>query len=408
MRKASAGMTMQRDLANQSATHSSLPGRSHTRGKSTEGEPGAIPWKKFSQRISYSSCNEDSRSELKALHLGAGKRVFCITAGGGRVLNLLHDRPQEVVAVDVNPTQNYLLELKIAAMRALSYEPYLRFLGVRPARDRLKVYQGLRPDLSKAAGAFFDARPQIVRRGALFQGSLERFLVHVARVSHIVRPIWINRLFKFDDITKQRHFLDGWNTRAWRFVGETLCRRSFLEMFSRDPGFWRFVPPEVPLHRRIFDLMHRYLCNHLARDSHLLQLVFFARYIYEPAMPIYLLPGSFERIREALKTTRITIVTAPAAAALADIADGTFDGYSIADVSSYLSESDFGTLMDEIMRTARAEARLCSRGIFVHRPLHPEHVRQVRRDHNLERRLAFDDLAMVHEFLVGTLQTESR
>ena len=408
MRKASAGMTMQRDLANQSATHSSLPGRSHTRGKSTEGEPGAIPWKKFSQRISYSSCNEDSRSELKALHLGAGKRVFCITAGGGRVLNLLHDRPQEVVAVDVNPTQNYLLELKIAAMRALSYEPYLRFLGVRPARDRLKVYQGLRPDLSKAAGAFFDARPQIVRRGALFQGSLERFLVHVARVSHIVRPIWINRLFKFDDITKQRHFLDGWNTRAWRFVGEMLCRRSFLEMFSRDPGFWRFVPPEVPLHRRIFDLMHRYLCNHLARDSHLLQLVFFARYIYEPAMPIYLLPGSFERIREALKTTRITIVTAPAAAALADIADGTFDGYSIADVSSYLSESDFGTLMDEIMRTARAEARLCSRGIFVHRPLHPEHVRQVRRDHNLERRLAFDDLAMVHEFLVGTLQTESR
>jgi S-adenosylmethionine-diacylglycerol 3-amino-3-carboxypropyl transferase len=400
-------MTMQRDLAKHSATHASLSERSHARGSSAEAEPGAIPWRKFSGRISYSSCNEDSRSELKALHLGAGKRVFCITAGGGRVLNLLHDRPQEIVAVDVNPTQNHLLELKIAAMRALAYEPYLAFLGVRPARDRLKLYQNLRPDLSDAARAFFDASPQIVQRGALFQGSLERFLVHVARVTHIVRPIWINRLFKFDDIAKQRHFLDGWNTRAWRFVGETLCRRSFLETFSRDPGFWRFVPPEVPLHKRIFDLMHRYLCNHLARDSHLLQLVFFARYIYEPAMPIYLLPGSYERIREALKTTRITIVTAPAAAALADIPDATFDGYSIADVSSYLSETDFGTLMDEIMRTARAEARLCSRGIFVHRPLPPDHLHHVRRDHNLERRLSFDDLAMVHEFLVGTLQTRS-
>ncbi len=396
---------MQRDLANQSAILPSLPARSPKH--STEAEAGAIPWKKFSGRISYSSCNEDSRSELKALRLGAGKRVFCITAGGGRVLNLLYDRPQEIVAVDVNPTQNYLLELKIAAMRALNHERYLAFLGVRPARDRLKVYQNLRPDLSSAAGAFFDAHPQVVRRGALFQGSLERFLVHVARVTHVVRPIWINRLFKFDDIAKQRHFLEGWNTRAWRFVGETLCRRSFLEMFSRDPGFWRFVPPEVPLHKRIFDLMHRYLCNHLARDSHLLQLVFFARYVYEPAMPIYLLPGSFERIREALKTTQITIVTAPAAAALADLADGSFDGYSIADVSSYLSEADFGTLMDEIMRTARADARLCSRGIFAHRPLPPDHVHHVRRDHNLERRLSFDDLAMVHEFLVGTLQTRS-
>lgn len=395
---------MQAEHAHRSAHHPSHSKKSHAKGHSTGREPGAIPWKKFSGRISYSSCNEDSRSELQALHIGPGKRVFCITAGGGRVLNLLHDRPQEIVAVDVNPTQNHLLELKIAAMRALAYEPYLAFLGVRPARDRLKVYKNLRPELSDAAGAFFDSQPQIVRRGALFQGSLERFLVHVARVSHVVRPIWLNRLFKFDDIAKQRHFLDGWNTRAWRFVGEMLCRRSFLELFSKDPGFWRFVPPEVPLHRRIFDLMHEYLRNHLARDSHLLQLVFFARYIYEPAMPIYLLPGSYERIREALKTTKISIVTSPAAVALADIADSTIDAYSIADVSSYLSEGDFGTLMDEIMRTARAHARLCSRGIFVHRPLPPEHINRVHRDHSLEQRLTADDLAMVHEFVVGTVR----
>jgi S-adenosylmethionine-diacylglycerol 3-amino-3-carboxypropyl transferase len=396
-------MTMKRDRAHQSATLRSRTAASRAKGDSPKGEPDAIPWKKFSGRISYSSCNEDSRSELKALRIGPGKRVFCITAGGGRVLNLLHDRPQEILAVDVNPTQNHLLELKIAAMRALSYEPYLAFLGVRRARDRLKVYQDLRPALSGAAGDYFDAHPELVRRGVLFQGSLERFLVHVSRISHAVRPIWIRRLFKFDDMAKQRHFLDGWNTRAWRFVGEMLCRRSFLELFSRDPGFWRFVPPEVPLHRRIFDLMHRYLCNHLARDSHLLQLVFFARYIYEPAMPIYLLPGSYERIREALKTTQVTIVTAPASAALADVADRSLDAYSIADVSSYLSETDFGTFMDQIMRTARAEARLCSRGIFVHRPLPPDHARRVRRDHNLERKLSFDDVAMVHEFLVGTL-----
>ena len=386
----------------------SLPADSPTREDSIAREPDAIPWKKFSERISYSSCNEDSKSELEALRLGPGKRVFCITAGGGRVLNLLYDRPQEIVAVDVNPTQNYLLELKIAAMRALGYQPYLGFLGVRPARDRLKVYQDLRPALSKAARAYFDAHPEIVRRGALFQGSLERFLVHVARILHVVRPFWIKRLFSFDDIAEQRHFIEGWNTRVWRFVGETLCRRTFLEWFSRDPGFWRFVSPEVPLHRRIFDLMHRYLSNHLARDSHLLQLVFFARYIYEPAMPIYLLPGSYERIREALKTTHLTIMTAPAAAALAAAAPASFDGYSIADVSSYLSDTDFGILMDEVMRTARPDAQLCSRGIFVHRPLPPEHARRVRRDRHLEERLAFDDLAMVHEFLVGTLRPASQ
>ncbi len=370
----------------------------------TASEPTAIPWKKFSGRISYSACNEDSYSELKALRLDPGKRVLCITAGGGRVLNLLHDRPREIVAVDVNPTQNHLLELKIAAMRALDYEPYLGFLGVRATRDRLGVYKTLRADLSTAARDYFDAHPKMVKLGALYQGSLERFLVHVARVVHVVRPFWIKRLFSFQDIAEQRRFLEGWDTKIWRFVVETICRRSLLELFSHDPGFWRFVPPDVPLHSRIFDLVHRYLCNHLARESHLLQLVFYARYVYEPAMPIYLQPGLYAGIREALKTTKITQVTAPVTEVLSQAADASFDAYSIADVSSYLSEVDFNSLMHEIMRTARPDARLCSRGIFVHRPLPAEYVPRVSRDPDLEKQLAFDDMAMVHEFVVGTVQ----
>ncbi len=367
-------------------------------------EPVAIPWRQYSGRISYSSCNEDSHSELEALRLAPDKRVLCVTAGGGRVLNLLYDRPREIMAVDVNPTQNHLLELKIAAMRALAYEPYLAFLGVRQARDRLTVYQGIRPSLSSAARGYFDKYPKLVQRGVLFQGSLERFLVYVARIAHMVRPFWVKRLFSCQDVAEQRRFIEGWDTRIWRFVVETLCRRSFLELFSRDPGFWRFVPPEVPLHSRIFDCIHRYLCNHVARDSHLLQLVFFARYVYEPAMPIYLQPEPYERIRQALATTRITPVTAPITAALAAVGDGSFDAYSIADVSSYLSETDFGALMDQIMRTARPAARICSRGIFVHRPLPGDYAARINRDPALEQRLSLDDLAMVHEFLVGTVQ----
>lgn len=367
-------------------------------------EPAPIPWRRYGGRISYSSCNEDSRSELEALQLAMDKRVLCVTAGGGRVLNLVYARPREIMAVDVNPTQNYLLELKIAAMRALAYQPYLEFLGVRPARDRLAVYQGMRPSLSSGARDYFDEHPKLVQRGVLFQGSLERFLVHVARIAHVVRPIWVKRLFACQDLTEQRRLIAGWNTRIWRFVVETLCRRWFLELFSRDPGFWRFVPPEVPLHSRIFDLIQRYLYTHVARDSHLLQLVFFARYIYEPAMPLYLQPEPYARIREALTTTRITPVTAPITAALATAGDRSFDAYSIADVSSYLSEADFGALMDQIMRTARPAARLCSRGIFVHRPLPRDYATRIRRDSALEQRLSLDDLAMVHEFVVGSVQ----
>ena len=135
-----------------------------------------------------------------------------------------------------------------------------------------------------------------------------------------------------------------------------------------------------------------------------MQLVLFARYIYEPAMPIYLQPEHYERIRQALATTRITPVTAPITAALATVGNGSFDAYSIADVSSYLSETDFGALMDQIMRTARPSARLCSRGIFVHRPLPDEYAAHISREPKLEQQLSLDDHAMMHEFLVGAVQ----
>src|SRR5690349_13113180 len=96
---------------------------------------GAVTWDR--ETILFSACNEDSHCELRAFGSLAGKRVFCVTAGGGRVLNLVAERPREILAVDLNPAQNALLELKIAAMREFDHAGYLRFLGVRPADDRL-------------------------------------------------------------------------------------------------------------------------------------------------------------------------------------------------------------------------------------------------------------------------------
>jgi len=310
---------MQREYAHRSATHPSHSKKSSASGDSTTGEPGAIPWKKFSGRISYSSCNEDSRSELKALHIAPGKRVFCITAGEDACSTCYTIARRRVVAVDVNPTQNHLLELKIAAMRALDYEPYLAFLGVRPARESAQGLQELaaravprRRSLLRCSPADRAARGALPRQPrALSRARGSRFPRGAA---DLAQPA----------VQVRRHRETAPLPRRMEHARLALCRRDAVPPLLPRAVLERsrllaLRAPEVPLHRRIFDLMHEYLRNHLARDSHLLQLIFFARYIYEPAMPIYLLPGSYERIREALKTTKITIVTAPAAAALADI-----------------------------------------------------------------------------------------
>ena len=358
-----------------------------------------IRWHRYRNRISYSSCNEDSGSEVEVLAPQAGKRLVSICASGGRVRNLLQDGAEEVWAVDVNPAQTHLLELKVAGIRSLAHADFLSFIGVRDSQRRLDVYDSLRPALSAGARAYFDGKPFLIERGALYQGSLERFFSrYVATAARLLRPRWVRRLFACTDLAEQRRLLPSWNGLLWRVVAKTICRRGFFSFFSHEPGFWRFLPPDLKLHERIFGNVERYLDHHLARDNHLLWLVFFGRYRDERVMPEYLREDGFARIKRALPSVRLHVVNGEIASVLRGAPPQYFDGYSLSDISAYLSHEALGATIEQVVRTARPRARLCSRGVFYHRPFLPEHARRLERDPVLEVRLERDDHAMVHSF----------
>ena len=369
-------------------------------------KPGrVISWQRYRERISYSSCNEDSGSEVEVLIPHEAKRLVSICASGGRVLNLLQDGAEEVWAVDVNPSQTHLFELKVAGLRALDHEDFLSFMGVRASPSRLDVYDSLRPALSDGARAYFDAKPFLVKRGVLYQGSLERFFGrYVATAARLLRPRWVRRLFSCTDLEEQRRLMPGWRSPLWRLVAKTICHRGFFSFFSHEPGFWRFLPPELKLHERIFASLERYLDHHLARDNHLLWLVFFGRYGDERVMPEYLRADGFARIKRALQNVRINVVNGDMASVLRAAPAQYFDGYSLSDISAYLPHEAFGETIEQVVRTARPGARLCSRGVFYHRPFLPEHASRLAHDHAVEQRLERDDHAMVHCFAAAEIR----
>jgi S-adenosylmethionine-diacylglycerol 3-amino-3-carboxypropyl transferase len=361
-------------------------------------------WHGRKERISYASCNESSACEVRALRPGPGKCLFCVTAGGGRVLDLLADGPEEVWSVDLNPCQNHLLELKIAGIQELSHGAYLKFLGVRPSRERLAVYKRLRPRLGEEAQKFFDARPRIIKAGVLYQGCLERFLAHViVPAVRLVRPFWVRRLMAATTVEEQRRLFQEPGTRLWRALVATLCRRRFFEWFSGGAGFWRYLPADFPLHTCVVANVFGYLETHLARDNHLVSLIFNGRYTNEAALPAYLQPEPFARIRAALACTRIRLITGTVGDALHHAPAGSFDGFALSDISSYLDDRSYRGVFDQVMRTARKDARVCSRGILRHRNPPTEFAARLRREPELEREFARDDASMVHAFLVGEL-----
>jgi S-adenosylmethionine-diacylglycerol 3-amino-3-carboxypropyl transferase len=361
---------------------------------------GELVWSR--QSILFSACNEDSRSELRAFGSLAGHNVFSVTAGGGRVLALLLDGPASITAVDLNPAQNALLELKVGAMRLLDHEGYLRFLGVRPAYDRLATYDQVRKSLSPAGARFFDRNRRSIEVGILFQGKLERYLALVSKMTKVVHPFGLGKLLASRTLEEQRALIDRWETPLWRTLSRPFCRRSVLAALSGDPGFYQHLPEGFVLHDAIYDRVFRHLRNNLLRENPLLQLVLHGRYMWDPALPIYLNQATYGRVKAALEKVDLRIVTGTVDEALTG-SPGTYDAFSLSDICSYLTEEQHHALFERVLSRASAGARVCSRSNLYHRPLAPDHERRLARDEALEAELSLHDHSCVHDFVVGTV-----
>ena len=91
----------------------------------------------YRRSLVYNTCWEDPAVDREALALGADDTVLVITSAGCNVLDYALTGPRRVHAVDANPRQSALLDLKLAGIRALSYDDFFAVFGrgYHPSRD---------------------------------------------------------------------------------------------------------------------------------------------------------------------------------------------------------------------------------------------------------------------------------
>lgn len=105
----------------------------------------------------YNACWEDPALDREALALGPQDTVVVITSGGCNALDYVLAGAGLVHAVDVNPRQNALLDLKLAAARSLEYEDYWQIFGLGRHGAFPSLYLGqLRPRLPQASRDIWD------------------------------------------------------------------------------------------------------------------------------------------------------------------------------------------------------------------------------------------------------------
>ena len=106
----------------------------------------------------YNQIWEDPRVDVEALKLDRDSRILTISSGGCNALNYLLAKPESVTAVDLNRHHIYLLNLKIAALRALpKHGDFFAFFGHGKGSENLQNYKTLvAPRLDKDSKEFWE------------------------------------------------------------------------------------------------------------------------------------------------------------------------------------------------------------------------------------------------------------
>ncbi|MEM0961992.1 MAG: DUF3419 family protein, partial [Bacteroidota bacterium] len=196
--------------------------------------------------LRYAQVWEDADVLAEALDVSPGDRVLSIGSAGDNALALLLDDPDEVVAVDLNPTQIAALSLRVAAFRTLTHAELLELVGSTESTRREQLYAACRPALDAEAQHYWDRRSEAIVQGIGGAGSFERFFALFRRwivpLAHPRRRV--ERLLSGGPSAEERlAWYDAqWDTRRWRllFTGATsravLGRARYSTAFSQVEG----------------------------------------------------------------------------------------------------------------------------------------------------------------------------
>jgi S-adenosylmethionine-diacylglycerol 3-amino-3-carboxypropyl transferase len=354
----------------------------------------------YFRAVNFSSQNEDWRTEAQALDLRAEDVVACVTGSGDRPLNLLAAcAVDKMVAIDCDPVQNHLLELKVAAIASLDYADYLRFLGQHSAEGKWRtgIFAGLHDRLSPEAGAYWQAHGKDIEFGVLYCGRFERYFARIARLGWRMRPAALQRLFEFENLDDQRKFVrETWDNRFWRWSFRLLLHPLTSRLCYGDPAYFEHVA--VPVGDFLYDRVLTYLDSHLARESFMLSLIFRGR-LDDNNLPPYLTEAGHDILR--VRSERLSIVTADLIQHFASLPARTYTKYSLSDVPSYLGQHELLNLLNAARFSATDDARIVIRQFLTRYPLPPHLLDVFPRQSALEARCERDDQALAYTFIIA-------
>ncbi len=252
--------------------------------------------------IHYCNCHEDANFVMKNI-ANSPKKILSIASALDNSLALLLLDPQEVVAIDSNPTQIYLCELKKCAIKYLEYEEYLIFLGIKQG-DPLEYYGRIKNRLSGQARSYFDGRLFLISEVLIV--NCGRFEYYFSIFKNKILPLVhskkkVLQFMNCVNLQEQRRFYDKkFNNLRFKLIFKLFFSKAVMKKLGRDKEY--FKHNEGSLSAMLKERFENCIYNNLNSENPYLQYVVLNKF---ERMPLYLEKENFALIKERIDAIKI-------------------------------------------------------------------------------------------------------
>jgi S-adenosylmethionine-diacylglycerol 3-amino-3-carboxypropyl transferase len=339
---------------------------------------------------------EDPEIDRAAFGGGGGLRLATVGSGGCNALTFLLDRPAGVLAFDYNPTQVYVLQLKVAAFRHLDHAGLLELFGVSPSSRREALLAAAAESLPDPARAFWAAQPWLVSDGLLGGGRYERF---IARFRSLLRLVQgrrrISALFEDRDAAGRAAFFDRqWNRWPWRLLFKAFFNKTVLARRGLSPDYFVFDDGSRSFAESFANRAARAMRDLPVRDNPFLARYLLGHYLDGDHLPEYLRPENVERIKAHLEALDVRV--GDVRTVFDDLPEASLDGICLSNVFELMSEAETADVLARVARALRPGGRMTLRNLMVPRAAPPALGPLLTLEAELSRRLHAADRSFVY------------
>lgn len=336
--------------------------------------------------IRYANCWEDADILLDGLNPEPGAKILSIGSAGDNSFAFLANNPGIVVAVDINPVQLKLIELKKAAFITFDYNNFSEFLGFKESKNRKELFKSLTPNLKKSDIDFWNEHFHFIEEGLIYSGKFERyfnaFAYKVLPLIHTKKRI--NTLFKKKTESKQKYYFNQkWNNLRWRLLFKIFFSKFVLSRFGRSKGFVKEV--DINVGDFIFKKASKHLSSTYCQNNYFLKYILTGK--FEKNLPFYARKENYEKIKSNIH--KFEIVEGLLENTFNK--DTSFTHLNLSDIFEYMNPQIFKEISENIVNNTKPGTKIAYWNLMVPRILSDENNKAFKYDEELSKKLSEED-----------------